>query len=376
MKARVTQTDIARIAGVHNTTVSLALRNSRLIPAATRARIQQIALSMGYCPDPALRALVAYRNSRREHRNVGTLAYLTKWETKWGWRSIPTHELHYTAARRRAAELGYQIEHLWLGEDGLSPRRLDSVLLHRGISGVLFGASRASGEELTELDWSRLSAVCIGSHPLAPHLNQVTVDPVGAVRLALRHVLFAGYQRIGLVLSHRWDKLTDQVWSAAFQAEQYRSHLRDKLPILCLQCPLEEQALADVSPHDAANDAASLLRWHRQYRPEVVIGSTPAVLDHIRRSGFLVPGDFAYADLLLHEPGLATAGVRANCEKVGEIAVNMLTTQLQQNEFGLPEVTSVVSVGGTWQDGASLPARRLPALETGGKTAPDRNLVA
>jgi LacI family transcriptional regulator len=369
MKTRVTQTEIARVAGVHNTTVSLALRNSHLIPVATRDRIQAIAQTMGYCPDPALSALVAYRDSRRQKRTLETLAYLTNWETKWGWRSLPAHEMHYLAARRKAAALGYQLEHLWLGEPGMNPRRLDRMLLHRGISGVLFAASRASGQELTELNWSRLSAVRIGGYPHAPALNQITVDPVAIVRQAMRHVLFAGYRRIGLVMSHRWDKLTDQVWSAAFHAEQYRCHLREMLPILRLQCPLEEQPLAEASPHDVANDAAALLRWHRQYRPEVIIGTAPALLEHIRRCGFLVPDDMAYADLLLHEAGHQTAGVGVDCEKLGELAVEMLATQLRQNDFGVPSVATVTSVGGTWRDGYTLPVRRPAVVEHGAAAA-------
>lgn len=359
-KARVTQSDIARAAGVHNTTVSLALRNSPLIPEATRQRIQDIARALGYCPDPALQALVAYRNTRRKPINGETIAYVTNWETQWGWRHLPAHDMHYAAAKRKAAELGYHLDHLWMGEPGMNLHRLDSVLLHRGIRGVLFAASRTSYEDLTELTWSRLSAVRIGCFPQAPAVNQVSLDPVGAMRLAMQHVLYAGYRRIGLVMPHRWDKLTDQVWSAAFHAEQYRCHLRDKLPILHLQSPVDEQSAEEISPHDAANDAASLLRWCRQYRPEVVLGPTPAVLEHIRRSGFQVPADFAYADLLLPEPRCDLAGVWVDCRKVGELAVEMLAAQLQQNSLGRPAVATVTSVGGAWCDGASLPTRHPP----------------
>lgn len=369
MPNRITQSDIARAAGVHNTTVSLALRNSRLIPETTRERIQAIARSMGYQPDPALRALAAYRNSCREHRNTEALAYVTNWETKWGWSNFPEHQAHYAGARRKATELGYNLEHIWLGEEGMSQRRLDQVLLHRGISGVLFAASRTTCEELTELTWPRLGAVRLGGFPHAPALHQITTDPVAIVRLAMRHVLFAGYRRIGLVMSHRWDKLTDQVWSAAFHAEQYRCHLRHVIPVLRLQSPLEEPPPGGLSAHDAANDATALLYWQRQYRPEVVIGVTPAVREHIRRSGFLLPQDFAYADLLLHQPDPAAAGVWVNHEKVGELAVEQLVNQLEQNVRGIPALATTTLIGGSWQDGASLPAQ--PANRAEPLPAPD-----
>jgi LacI family transcriptional regulator len=374
VKERITQTDIARAAGVHNTTVSLALRNSPLIPAPTRDRIRALAKSMGYCPDPALQALAAYRKARRNLRSGETLAYVTQWETQWGWRRHPIHEAHYHAAEQKAAELGYTLEHLWLGPGSMSRRRFSSVLLHRGIRGVIFAAARTSGDDLSEVDWSRLAAVGIGWSTHTPAVNQITADPVGVVRLAMRHVLYAGYHRIGLVLPHRWDKLTDQVWSAAFHAEQYRCHLKDAVPVLRLHSPLDDPA-ESPSPHEAANDAASLLRWYRQYRPQVVLGTSPAVLDHIRRSGFRVPEDFAYADLHLPGPGAGVAGVWTNAEKIGELAVEMLAGQLQQNALGLPGVATVTTVGGSWCEGETLPER---SADAGPETAlfPQANLVA
>jgi LacI family transcriptional regulator len=226
MKMRVTQSDIARAAGVHTTTVSLSLRNSRLIPLHTRERIHAIAQSLGYTPDPALRALAAYRNSRRERRQMETLAYITNWESKWGWRNLPAHERYYLAAQRKAAELGYQLEHLWLGETGMTQRRLDRMLMHRGINGVLLASHRISCDELAGLDWSRLSAVKIGCFPHAPTLNQITVDPGSVMRLALRHILGEGYRRIGLVLPRCLDDLADQTWSGAFHAVQYRCSIK------------------------------------------------------------------------------------------------------------------------------------------------------
>ncbi len=362
MNSRVTQNDIARAAGVHNTTVSLALRNSPLIPAATRERIHAIARELGYSPDPALQALVAYRKSRRCQGNNETLAYLTQWDSQWGWRRYPTHEKHYAAAKRKAAELGYQLDHVWLGESGMNPRRLNGILLNRGIRGLLFAASHNTCGDLSGLSWSRLTAVRIGSYPHAPALNQVTIDPVAVVRLAMQQILYAGYRRVGFVMPHRWDKLTDQVWSAAFHSEQYRCHLREKLPVLHLHGPVEDPAARGDSSHDAANDAASLLRWYRQYRPEVILGSSPAMLEYVRRSGFQVPDDFAYADLIAHEPG-PTTGVWINQERLGEIAVEMLAGQLRQNELGLPPVATVTSVGGAWRDGNTLQRKSIEPRE-------------
>ena len=96
-----------------------------------------------------------------------------------------------------------------------------------------------------------------------------------------------------------------------------------------------------------------------------------------RRSGLLVPDDVAYADLFLQDTFRTFAGARAQCARVGELAVEMLAAQLEANVFGLPEVPTVTSVSAEWRDGDSLPLR-VPRRETVDLSGPvlTHNLVA
>ena len=98
---RVTLSDIAVKAEVHVTTVSLALRNHPRLPETTRRRIQALAKKMGYAPDPFLRALVAYRGGVIERRNTPTLAYVTNWTTRWGWKKPRPTRISTPAPWRR-----------------------------------------------------------------------------------------------------------------------------------------------------------------------------------------------------------------------------------------------------------------------------------
>jgi len=59
---RPTIRDIARKAGCHYSTVSLALRNHPRIPLRTQERIREIAGQLGYRTDAMLAALCAYRD--------------------------------------------------------------------------------------------------------------------------------------------------------------------------------------------------------------------------------------------------------------------------------------------------------------------------
>jgi LacI family transcriptional regulator len=75
-----------------------------------------------------------------------------------------------------------------------------------------------------------------------------------------------------------------------------------------------------------------------------------------------VPEDVALVDLSLFATDGSIAGMRPNSRRVGEVALELVATQLQQNVFGLPAFPSTTLIDGTWCDGASLPvpARRPP----------------
>ncbi|RRJ98846.1 LacI family DNA-binding transcriptional regulator [Opitutaceae bacterium TAV3] len=62
---------VARAAGVHRTTVSMALRGHPKLPEATRARIRELAERMGYRPNPLVQALMSTRAARGRGKGGG-----------------------------------------------------------------------------------------------------------------------------------------------------------------------------------------------------------------------------------------------------------------------------------------------------------------
>lgn len=358
MKTRITQTDIARAAGVHNTTVSLALRNSRLLPSATRARIRAIAQRMGYAPDPALTALAAYRNARRVHRQPSTLAFVSMGAADWGDEQHPWLQLYLAGARRKAAELGFDL--VPLGHDVLTGNRRawDRELEQREITGVILSSGPAGG--LAKVDWSRLSVVGLGAFPPVPALNHVTVDYAGLMNLAIHRIRAARYRRVGFVLSRWWNEIAGQSWSKMFYARQAYLPVNERLPVLYLGT--HAPGNPGVRPaEEALQDIRDFVRWFRAYRPEVVVGLAPGIQGHFARLGLGVPEDVAFADLLADGAPPGTAGVRQHAERAGELAVEILSGQMQRNEMGLPRVATITSVTGSWVDGITLPRLDQPA---------------
>lgn len=345
---RITQCDIARAAGVHNTTVSLALRNSPTIPEATRKRIQTLAKEMGYHRDPALQALVAYRKGRVAADRRDTIAYITNWESRWGWQTLPADAHFYAGAMRKAAQFGYQLEHFWLGEPGMTARRLSSVLFHRGITGALLASHRPGLVELAEFDWSRLSAVKIGCFPFEPSLHRVMGDQLGAIRTAMQKARAMGYERIGLVLPKIWDAAVDLAISTAFGVERNRLLPQHRVPVFYCGAP-------DADGRASERDSARLRSWVRGQRPQVLLSSHNLLGERLGELGFVIPRDFGFVDVFAAHSDPRIAGVRQHNERVGEVAAEMLVGLMQQNIFGPAEVPTTTTVEGLWCDGTSLP---------------------
>ena len=355
--ARVTQTDVARVAGVHNTTVSLALRNSPSIPEGTRKRIQALANQMGYHPDPVLRALVAYRKGRTLSDRRETIAYITNAETRGGWRDQPADHRFHVGAEKKAALHGYHLEHFWLGEPGLSQRRLSNILFHRGVTGVLLASHRDTGDEMLDFDWGRVGAVKIGCFPPAPALHRVMDDQQAVVRLAMKRIMAAGYRRIGLILPIGWDRSTDRAWSTAFLIEQNRLPGGSRIPIYFL--PSNDRCVVSATGGDEpAGEAEPLATWFDEFRPDVILSSWDLVGALLDDLGITVSRDVGFADLFMNAADGRVAGVRPNSERVGEIATEMLVSQMQQNICGAPAIATTTLVEGVWSDGASLPLRK------------------
>jgi LacI family transcriptional regulator len=354
MTTRVTQSDIARLAGVHRTTVSLALRNHPSIPLPTRQRIQTLAHHLSYRPDPGLSALMAYRNAARMRKITSTVGYVTNWTTRWGWRDVPAHGEFYEGAARRAEELGYRLEHFWFGDYVDCPDRLARVLQTRGIRGLVLASHAVGRPTTTGLNWSDLAVVKIDTAPTELPFDYVTNDQRRILQLMLRRALALGYRRIGVVLPRRWDTAAELAWSAGVFAIQARLDVADRVPTL-----FYETNTAANSPLEMVVPTEVLGRWLTENHPDAIVGYGEYVLPALHRLGREIPGTIGFADVLLDRGATEAAGMHQNCGRVGEVAVERVAQLLTNNNTGAPTVPVATLVEGTWQHGNTLPARAM-----------------
>jgi DNA-binding LacI/PurR family transcriptional regulator len=191
-KHEVSISDIARAAGVSHPTVSRALRDSPLISAEVRERIQRLAQEMGYTPNAIAQSL-----QMRRSNTIG-LVVPSMADPFFGDVVKGVEEVAH------AANLS-----VLLSASSNDPGHEMAVIetLHRRrVDGILTGASRITSRFQHRLNHIKVPTVLINSQAesLYTSLYWVSVDDHKGARLAVEHLLALGHRKIGyLGLSSR-----------------------------------------------------------------------------------------------------------------------------------------------------------------------------
>ena len=337
--------DVAKAAGVHFTTVSLALRDHPDLPAATKDRIRAVARQLGYAPNPVYFALTHFRLHGRIRAQAPRIAYLANCPVSSDGESGRLRGRFLDGARAQAGVLGYKLELIVVGDRRLDGRRLEQRLRTANITGIIIAAfdPRFGG---VVLDWDRYSVVKINSFHAEPAAPTVGSDHRQEVRLAFRRLQALGYRRIGLAVGSADEDATENLHTAGFLLEQGPRPASQCVPRL-------------LFPYDCpAAEASELLgRWIRKHRVDAVLCNRTDVDTLIRAAGLRMPEDVACASLSLLDEDDPLAGIFPNPRLVGAKAVSLLTTLLKSDQRGVPQYASRTYVTSHWKDGASAPAR-------------------
>jgi DNA-binding LacI/PurR family transcriptional regulator len=339
--------DLAAKSGYSRTTVSLALRNSPLIREDTREKIQKLASECGYRPDTLVSTLMDQLRIKRSSRGSEKIAYLTEWDTRDGWRKHSGHRNYYLGASARAVELGYEIEEIWARSPGLTGKRLSKILHTRAIRGVLISPLlRPLGH--VYLDWKIFACAVISFTAIKPDLHRASHSHYQGMALALRHLKHQGYRRIGFAALNDQVKRVNYQWLASYQIFQNSVASADRIP--------------PFLNHEW--DKSNFKTWVDNHRPDVIVSNMVQPLNLLRELGYRVPEDIGYASIDRLEADDPWAGVDQRPTDVGAAAIDLIVSQLRNNEFGIPDCAKTVLIDGLWRDGASIRSSPLRARET------------
>lgn len=336
MPAPVTMADVARVAGVHQTTVSLALRNHRSIPAATTERIRKIATDLGYRPNPMVSALIAERRRRHPSGKGSTLAFLTHFSTRDGWRHSRNYVEIYDHLQAQAALRGYGVEAFWLNERGMTPARMRDILLNRGIRGIIV-CPMPEQPRILDFDFSGFAALALGLTLETPLLDRVAVDYHAVMSLCIDRLKARGRRRIGFATTLPIDSRVNHLSLGAFLAERHL-HPRNFVPPLTPR----EWEMADFE------------RWIKTSRPDALI--TAITEDYLLLEKWLKSPalsahpvvDLVCVDCSSTLP--AQPGVQQDLPAAVRAAIEWISNRVERAQFGLPASPQTIMVSGRWRE--------------------------
>jgi LacI family transcriptional regulator len=353
---RITMADVAREAKVHQTTVSLALRNDPRLPGTTSARIRAIADGMGYRPDPMLAALNFYRASKDSVKTPPSMAFVTHSRDN----ALPI--AHYAidqfmrGARRACERMGYRLVVFYIGGAPAEGPRLSRILRSRGIGGVIIAPLDIKLRELS-MDWEYFSALSIESQHLGLSLHRVGNNQYGVTRTAVRRLWELGYRRIGLAVGEEEESSLGNPFTAGYLIEVHGQRTLHFVPPLLLRSNQE------------ATSTRRLGSWIRHHRIDAVLSNWSTMPEMLGAAGFQIPEDIGVATLDHNPHRGPVAGIRQSHELVGERAVEGLALLMKTNQKGLIKLPNTTLVDGLWQGGPELPPRRHSKPSANGTAA-------
>ena len=315
-RKRPTSADVAALAGVSRTTVSLVLndRQNVAIPQSTRGRVRAAADQLGYHVNATARQLAVGTS-----RNLGLV--LRQSTEQVASDALLAETLRGIADAARGAGYRILVEPLAPGEGRYA------TLLHAGhTDGLIVSGPRADDDELARLAADDAPIVVQG-RVAGISLPSVDVDNRSAAAEAVGHLLALGHRRIACVVN------APLAYTAA--ADRLAGYL-DALAAYGLGQELALIAEADFDPPSGRRAMDRILDGGGAAISAVFVASDVAALGAIaalRESGRSIPGDVSvvgFDDIPLAaylDPPLTT--IRVPARELGLAAGRALIAKLE-----------------------------------------------
>ncbi len=339
----ITLQQIARAADCSLATVSYALRDDPRIRPETRKSVQTIAAQLGYRPNPRFAALMSHIRNSRPVAAGERIAFVWVHTSRAESTKDPFLQRVFLGAKARAEALGYGLEQFWTAERGMTDRRLSQVMKSRGIVGVLLSPVIHEAEVSLDLEWSCFAPAVIGSARWSPELHHAGHHHYLAMRMALEKLAAAGCRRPMAILEADVNERARRAWEAAFAV--FHPNRADAAALLWIGLP---------------GDRAAVARRIKSCRPDAVVVSAHAIVKKLRAMNVDLSAQVPTINLHWLPTSPETGGVDQAYDMVAANAVDLVVSQLNSHELGVPTSPRMLLFPGRWVD----PEKRSDPVST------------
>ncbi len=328
---------LAEICGVSAMTVSLALRNHPRISESTRRHIQKEADRHGYEPSAPLSKVMSQIRHAPRLQAEETIAVLTS-EGDF----LPPI---LKGIRKKAAEMGYAVDMFRYDPAYMTERRLNDILISRGIRGLLITPFAKDQQDL-DIEWDKFCTVAMGDTLTKPGVVKIVREFFNDMIFLYNYLGNENYKRVGVAFYV--DRL---VWHARIAEAATLLHNREIKP---------ENRIPPffIWPWDDKTDTqqhAAFTQWFSQNSPDVVIANTSILYHWLLQNAVSIPEEVGFINTSMSSEFQETmTGFYPDFEQMGRVAIDRLIRMLQDNELGLNEYPRSSLVQSVWVRGKTL----------------------
>lgn len=307
--------DVARSVGVSTATVSRALRGLPRVSDETRDRVLKAAADLDYVASPSAAGLASGQTM--------AVGVVVPFVTRWFYAGV------VQGAERLLREAGYDLLLYNLGGDREARRRLFLThLLRKRVDAVLVLSLTPTDDEIAALNSLDRPVAVVGAS--VPGWGGVRIDDDATARIAMRHLVDLGHERIGFIGGSLEDQLD---FHAPLDRRQgYRGAMRDA----GLRVEPSWEAVGDFTVRGGL--AAMRLLLEADPRPTAVFAASDEMavgaVHAVREAGLRVPEDISVIGIDDHEMaeffGLST--VAQPVHEQGQLAAELLLAALSDGD--------------------------------------------
>ena len=331
--------DVARLAGVSPSCVSLALNGSPLVKHETRYRIIQAAAELNYKPNQAARSLVT-----KEKKVIGLFLlsgdeYIADYLQPFSCTpdTLLVEMLPYVQMKLREYDYSILVDLFFTNSQADQPE--NSQFNKNVIDGAIFFGGLVNDDQLQNLKNAQVPAVMVCSRD--KNLDYVDTDPEEGIRMAVNYLYEQGHRTIALLNSSEHSQVTSRKLAG------YQKALTEN------DLPYDETLVESSGGSGEAALHAMERLWAREPHPTAIVAASDyigcAILRFLYDRGLSCPRDVSIVSYgggpvpAYTAPGLTT--VDLNKSRLGEEAASILLNRLKNpkaRQVGLiipPELT-------------------------------------